>query len=268
MSGPAYVEFAAQSNFSFLRGASKPEELVLTAHLLGHAGIGIADRNTVAGVVRGWSQSMNLEGDGEARVSLPYYPGCRLSFSDGAPDILAYPRDRQGWGHLCRLLTAANAAGEKGDPDVTLDMLMEWGDRMSLVIMPDLGASAAERLALLRRLKDRFGKAVRVACHASYEGNDRFDLDQAAELAQAVSLPLMAVGDVLYHTPERRQLADILTAIRLKTTIAQAGYELTRNAERYLKPPSELARIFRRHPEALAETLRFSAELNFSLSEL
>ncbi len=92
-----YAEFAIQSNFSFLRGASKPEELVVTASRLGLSAIGLADRNTVAGVVRAWQQ---------AKVAkLPYHPGCRLVFSDGTPDILAYPQDRQGWGHLCRMLT-------------------------------------------------------------------------------------------------------------------------------------------------------------------
>ncbi len=269
MNVPAYIEFATQSNFSFLRGASKPEELVLAAQMLGHAGLGIADRNTVAGVVRGWSQSKYIRlADGEEAVSIPYHPGCRLAFSDGTPDILAYPRDRQGWGHLCRLLTEANAAGAKGDPDVRLEMLLEWGDRMSLAVMPNAALPVADRLALLQRLKQRFGKAVRVASHVSYAGNDRFDLEQDAALAAAAGLPLMAVGDVVAHSPERRQLADVLTAIRLKTTVAEAGYELSRNAERYLKPPVEMARLFKRYPQALTETQRFAAELTFSLSEL
>src|SRR6476660_604321 len=109
MTLPAYAEFAVQSNFSFLRGASKPEELAVTAKMLGLSALGLADRNTVAGVVRAWQQSK------EARIA--YHPGCRLVFSDGTPDILAYPQDRQGWGHLCRMLTEANERGEKGDPD-------------------------------------------------------------------------------------------------------------------------------------------------------
>ena len=108
-----YAEFAIQSNFSFLRGASRPEELAVTASRLGLSAIGLADRNTVAGVVRAWQQSKVAK--------LPYHPGCRLVFSDGTPDILAYPQDRQGWGHLCRMLTEANERGEKGDPDLRLD---------------------------------------------------------------------------------------------------------------------------------------------------
>ena len=100
----AYAEFAVQSNFSFLRGASKPEELVVTAERLGLAALGLADRNTVAGVVRAWQQAKE--------VRSAYHPGCRLVFSDGTPDILAYPRDRKGWGHLCRMLTQANVREE------------------------------------------------------------------------------------------------------------------------------------------------------------
>ena len=144
---PAYVEFAVQSNFSFLRGASKPEELVVTAALLGHAGMGLADRNTVAGVVRAWSQSKHIgtKKDGTP-IALPYHPGARLVFCDGTPDMLAYPRDRKGWGNLCRLLTEANLRDEspKGDPHLYRADLLEWGDCMSLAVLPDLEADADE----------------------------------------------------------------------------------------------------------------------------
>ncbi|MEP4112492.1 MAG: PHP domain-containing protein, partial [Nitratireductor sp.] len=118
---PAYAEFAVQSNFSFLRGASKPEELVVTAKHLGHDAIGLADRNTVAGVVRAWSQSKHIRLSGSAAPGrLAYHPGCRLVFADATPDVLAYPQDRRGWGHLCRLLSEANmrAESEKGAPRI------------------------------------------------------------------------------------------------------------------------------------------------------
>ena len=106
----AYAEFGVQSNFSFLRGASRPEELVVAACSLGHAAMGLADRNSVAGVVRAWQQA-KVEG-------LAYHPGCRLVFCDGTPDVLAYPQDREGWGRLCRMLTEANMReeSEKGAP--------------------------------------------------------------------------------------------------------------------------------------------------------
>ncbi|HEY6633110.1 MAG TPA: error-prone DNA polymerase [Rhizobiaceae bacterium] len=268
---PAYVEFAARSNFSFLRGASKPEELVVSAALLGHAGMGLADRNTVAGVVRAWGQSKHIQLSGESRpVTLPYHPGARLVFCDGTPDVLAYPRDRKGWGNLCRLLTGANMRDEspKGDPRLYRADLMEWGDRMSLAVLPDLDADAGETLALARGLADRFGKAIRLAAAPAYLGNDRFRLEQAAILSAAAGMRLMAVNDVLYHATERRPLQDVLTAIRLNVPVADAGFELAANAERHLKTPGEMARLFRDYPEALAETIRFASELTFSLGEL
>ncbi|TPM27894.1 error-prone DNA polymerase [Mesorhizobium sp. B2-3-4] len=257
-----YAEFGIQSNFSFLRGASKPEELVVAAKLMGFSAIGLADRNTVAGVVRAWQQ---------AKVEkLAYHPGCRLVFGDGTPDILAYPRDRAGWGHLCRMLTQANLRDEteKGATLLRRDDLLEWGDLMSLAVLPDLATGARISLAVLRQLEDRFGSALRLAVSPCYAGNDRFRIEQAAALAESTGLALMATNDVLYHTAERRPLQDVLTAIRLNTPVAEVGLELTANAERHLKPPLEMARLFRRHPQALAETLRFGEELTFSLGDL
>lgn len=257
-----YAEFGIQSNFSFLRGASKPEELVVAAKLFGFSAIGLADRNTVAGVVRAWQQ---------AKVeTLSYHPGCRLVFGDGTPDILAYPQDRKGWGHLCRMLTQANLRdeNEKGATLLQRSDLLEWGDLMSLAVLPDLTAGVEDSLALLRQLKDRFGRNLRLAVAPDYAGNDRFRIEQAAAFAENASIPLMATNDVLYHTTERRPLQDVLTAIRLNTPVAEVGLQLAANAERHLKPPMEMARLFRRHPQALAETLRFAQELTFSLSDL
>jgi len=282
---PRYIEFGVQSNFSFLRGASRPEELVVAACLLGHAGMGLADRNTVAGVVRAWSASKYIRveaGDEDKGKNedepkkpfgpflLPYHPGCRLVFCDGTPDILAYPRDRAGWGHLCRMLTQANLRDEteKGATLLKRADLLEWGDRLSLAILPDLAGNEEETLALLRGLRHRFGAALRLAVAPAYGGGDRFRLERAAATAAAAGLPLMAVNDVLYHTRERRPLQDVLTAIRLNTPVAEAGLELAANAERHLKSGVEMARLFHKFPEAIAETLHFSAELGFSLGEL
>lgn len=257
-----YAEFGIQSNFSFLRGASKPEELVVAAKFLGFSSIGLADRNTVAGVVRAWQQ---------AKVEkLAYHPGCRLVFSDGTPDILTYPQDRKGWGHLCRMLTQANLRdeNEKGATLLQRSDLLEWGDLLSLAVLPDLSGDAGDPLAMIRQLKDRFGANLRLGVAPDYRGNDRFRMEQAAAIAQAAGVPLMATNDVLYHSAERRSLQDVLTAIRLNQPVAEVGLELTANAERHLKPPLEMARLFRRHPQALAETLRFAGELTFSLSDL
>ncbi|TIS57158.1 MAG: PHP domain-containing protein, partial [Mesorhizobium sp.] len=210
-----YAEFGIQSNFSFLRGASKPEELVVTAKFYGFASIGLADRNTVAGVVRAWQQ---------AKVEkLAYHPGCRLVFRDGTPDIFAYPRDRKGWGNLCRMLTQANLRdeNEKGATLLELSDLLEWGDLMSLAMLPDLSGDAEGSLAIISRLKDRFGSALRLAVAPDYGGNDRFRIEQAAAMAEHARVPLMATNDVLYHAAERRPLQDVLTAIRLNTPVSE-----------------------------------------------
>lgn len=268
---PAYIEFAVQSNFSFLRGASKPEELVLTACLLGHAGMGLADRNTVAGVVRAWSQSKHIKLSEDADpIQFPYHPGCRLVFADSTPDVLVYPQDRKGWGRLCRLLTQANMRdeSEKGAPLVYRDDLLEWGDCMSLAVIPDLAKETAAELDFLHLLRKRFRKSVWLAVSPDYGGNDRFRIEQAADMAAAAGLPLMAINDILYHVPERRPLQDVLAAIRLNVPVAEAGLELKANAERHLKPPAEMARLFRQYPQALAETAHFAETLRFSLVEL
>nr|WP_295467790.1 error-prone DNA polymerase [Mesorhizobium sp.] len=258
---PAYAEFSVQSNFSFLRGASSGEELGRRAAQLGHAAIGLADRNTVAGVVRAWQQAKEM--------NIAYHPGCRLVFADGTPDMLAYPRDREGWGKLCRLLSQANlrAESEKGNSLVYLPDLLEWGDRMSLAMLAPLVDAEAE-LALLRRLVERFGSAIRLAVAPRFAGSDAWRLAQADAMAKAAGMPLMAVNDVLYHEPQRRPLQDVMSAIRLKTTVAEAGFQLEANAERHLKAPIEMARLFRGYQHALAETLRFARELEFSLGEL
>jgi error-prone DNA polymerase len=266
-----YIEFGVQSNFSFLRGASGPEELVVEACLLGHRAMGLADRNTVAGVVRAWSQAKAIKLSKEAEpITLSYHPGCRLVFGDGAPDILAYPQDRQGWGHLCRMLTQANLRedAKKGATLLSRNDLFEWGDLLSLAVLPDMTNAGDDILILLRGLKYRFGDNVRLAIAPAYAGNDRYRFHQAAALAAAARIPLMATNDVVCHTPERRPLQDVLTAIRLNVPVANAGYELGANAEHHLKPSADMARLFSRYPEALVETLRFAEDLRFSLNEL
>ena len=257
----AYAEFGVRSNFSFLEGASRPEAMVLAAQKLGCRAVGLADRNTVSGTVRAW---------GQAKVSpVEYHPGARLVFTDGTPDVLAYPRDRAGWGRLCRMLTAANFRGEKGAPKLLRGDLLEWGDGMSLALLPPLEEGDAETaLAFLREVRARFGQAARLAVAPLYNGFDRLRLAQGAALAEAAGLSLMATNDALYHAPGQRPLQDVLTAIRHKTTVMDAGFRLEANAERFLKPPAEMVRLFRDHPEAIRETVRFAEELSFSFEEL
>jgi error-prone DNA polymerase len=250
-----YVEFAVISNFSFLRGASHAKELMVQAAHLGFAGLGLCDRNSVAGVVRAHLVKR------EQNLSLRYHPGARLVFADDTPDIIAYPRDRAAWGRLCRLLTLGNLRAEKGECILHLDDLLTHVEGLELIVM---SASAP----LLSRLREAAPGRVRLAASMLYRGRDRARLARTRELAHAASVPLIAVNDVLYHHPNRRPLADVLTCIREKLIIDHAGRRLAANAERYLKSGEEMARLFRDAPEVIEETLKLSDALTFSLDEL
>ncbi|MGB8816345.1 MAG: error-prone DNA polymerase [Rhizobiaceae bacterium] len=264
MDEPFYAEFSTRSNFSFLQGASHPEELAVTAMRLGHGALGLADRNTVAGVVRAHMAAK------EARLA--YHPGARLVFSDGTPDMLAYPRHRTGWGHLCRLLTAGNLRGEKGAADLRLEDVLEWGQGLNLALVAGTGTEPGEhatvKIAPLHALKGAFGNSVRLAAAPRFGVSDRHFLDRAAADAHAGGVPLMAVGGVDCHAPSRKPLADVLASIRLAEPVARAGFQLAANAEGHLKPAAEMVRLFRHHPDAIRQTRCFHDELSFSLDEL
>ena len=297
----SYAEFATATNFSFLRGASHPRDLVLRAMLLGHSGIGIADRNTVAGVVRAYSALEELRRDGIVppeklrdgggpgefvwkEVSLPegcesdpdqiksrarnfkLTAGTRLVFADGTPDILAYPANREGWGRLTRLLTLGNGRAKKGDCILTLDDLTEDTHNLLLAVMPDGCLKSLE--GVLCRLKEAAPRSVWLAAHMHRRGDDRRRLAKLKHIASAARVPLLAVNDVLYADPDQRDLQDVLTCVREGTTIAEAGRQLEVNTERHLKHPAEMARLFRDCPEAIEEAGRLLAKIGFSLDQL
>ncbi|HEY8273673.1 MAG TPA: error-prone DNA polymerase [Pseudolabrys sp.] len=250
-----YLEFAAASNFSFLRGASHPEELMVQAASIGLAGLGLCDRNSVAGVVRAHLAKR------EQNLTLRYHPGARLVFADNTPDILVYPRNRAGWGRLTRLLTLGNLRAEKGECILYLDDLLSHAFGLELIAM---GGHAR----FLVRLREAAPHRVRLAACMLYRGHDRARLARTKTIAHDAQVPLIAANDVLYHHSDRRPLADVLTCIREKTTIDRAGRKLIINAERYLKPPQEMSRLFRDAPEAIEETVTLSDGLSFSLNEL
>jgi len=388
-----YVEFAVTSNFSFLSGASHPEELMAEAARLDLAGLGLCDRNSVAGVVRAHVAKR------ESDLALTYHPGARLVFADGTPDILAYPRNRAGWGKLCRLLTCGNRRAKKAGCLLYLEDLLAHIADLELIVMtrstldeqtsamrlkaadlddpsmgqqilqkngvrnandsakitppfrtangavlkivgsdlstlasqaPALGidpASLVEKsrhlhpaissatkqsalraapanievhlqrpkkppparaskadtslqkhdaahkkperlLGLLHRLKHAAPNRVRLAASMSYSGSDQARLARLSALALQAEIPLIAINDVLYHTPERQPLQDVLTAIRAHVPLDAAGRRLSVNAERHLKTPAVMAWLFRSIPEAIEETCKLSARLTFSLDEL
>lgn len=262
MSTP-YFEIGAWSNFSFLEGASHPGEMIVAASRLGISGLGIADRNTVAGVVRAHAQA-KVEG-------YSFQPGARLSFADDIPDVLAYPRNRRGWGNLCRMLSAGNLRATKGTCTLYEADLVEWGEDILFAALPDpvIGAPEANNLAaFLKRLKPHFADRLYLALVPRYDGFDQLVFAGLATIARNVGTRLIATNSPLFHEPARRPLADIVTAIREHVTVAQAGFRLQANAERHLKPPAEMARIFRDYPEAIANTGQFFRRLNFNLLEL
>ncbi len=296
MTAPAFAELVTATHFSFLRGASHPADLIAQAIALGLAGIGIADRNSVAGVVRAWSAmkaARDAAKESGAAMALPrFVTGARLVFVDGTPDIIAYPTDRAAWGRLTRLLTTGNLRAEKGDCILRLPDLLAFHEGLQLIVMPASSAvpqrprrrlvehdSAApvpplalvqpEGLApLLARLNRLAPGRVWLGAAMPRYGGDARKLAELAATAQAAGIPLIATNNVLYATPAQRPLHDVLTCIREGTTLYAAGKRLEANAERHLKSAAEMARLFRDYPDAVAETTRFLAGINFDLSQL
>ncbi|MBV9065875.1 MAG: error-prone DNA polymerase, partial [Methylobacteriaceae bacterium] len=259
---PRYAELTVATNFSFLRGASHPEELVATAIALRLAGIGIADRNSLAGIVRAHLfLRNNRENAGDFRV----ISGARLVFRDATPDMLAYPRDRDAYGRLTRLLTDGNRHAPKGECHLTRDDLFRYIEGQQLIVMD---AGEPDDSALLARLSEAAPGRVWVAASAGYGRNMRADLARRASLARAHQLPLLATNDVLMHAPERRALADVVACIREGVTLDNAGFLLKANAERHLKDGAEMARLFEDLPQAIDETIRFVEKIEFSLDQL
>ncbi len=254
-----YAELQVTTNYSFLNGASHPGELVLTAKALGMAAIGVTDRNTLAGVVRAWSAGRE--------AGLRVLSGCRLDFADETPDVLCYPTDREAWGRLTRLLTVGQRRAIKGQCRLTGDDLLEHAEgQLILVVPPPRPDEAFE--AALRSLAGTFRDRVWLAAARPYGARDLVRLAALEGLAVRTGAPMIAVNDVLYHGPERRALQDILTCIREGRPIQQAGLSLQANAERHLKTPAEMARLFAGWPRATARTLEVVERIGFDLSQL
>src|SRR5262249_4073629 len=252
-----------------LRCGSDACAYVHQVSLLGLPAIGIADHNTLAGVVRAYKELDNSE--------LPYRPklliGARIVFIDGTPDILVYPRDRAAYGRLCQLLTRGKRGNdieriEKGECHLSLSDLLEYAEGQLLVLMLPHRFEPEKALELLTRLKTSAAEGVWLSASLLYRGDDRRRLAGLHDLATKAGVKLLATNEVLYHHPARRPLQDVLTCIREKTTIEAIGRKLEANAERFLKPPREMARLFRDVPEAIAETMRFADRINFSLDQL
>ena len=255
-----FVELGVTSAFSFLRGASDATDLALTAHAHGYDALGLADLNTLAGVVRLHTEAK--------KAGLRPVIGCRLHLT-GGEQFLAYPTDRAAYGRLCTLLSKGkmhDADGQwqaKGVCDISLADLAQYAEGLHLIALPD--ASLAKRLPhLIRRLPG----LKHIAVSHLYRGDDRARINRLDRLARAHGLSILATNDVHYHAPDRRPLQDIMTCIREKTTIAQAGFLLNPNAERHLKPPAEMLRLFAEWPQAIHAARAVADACSFSLDEL
>ena len=256
-----YAELQSLTNFTFLRGGSHPDELVVTAKALGLAALAVTDRNTLAGIVRAHVAAEQHD--------LRLVVGCRLDLNDG-PSLLCYPRDRPAYGRLCRLLTTGQRRAEKGRCELHLSDVYDYAAGQTFVVLP--GEDDLRRPdAFQRTLRDIAGSLDAppyLAAQALYRGDDRHRINHLATIAERCGTPLVATNDVHYHSPDRRPLQDVITCIREGCTLVEAGYRLHANAERHLKPPAEMARLFAGHEDAVARTLEIADACRFSLKEL
>jgi error-prone DNA polymerase len=255
--GPAYAELRCRTNFSFLRGASHADELVGRAAELGYAALAVTDRNSLAGVVRAHVAAKE--------AGLPLIVGAELTLTD-ASTVVVWATDRASYGRLCRLLTTGLRRAEKGACELRLADLAEQSAGLLAGVVLEEPDSVVGSLGALREL---FGDRCYLLADAHRGGDDRARLEAFAALSERSGLPMVASGDVHYHTPERRLLHDVLTAIRLGETIEAAdGAELLPNGERSLRPRTDLAHLFRDWPDALARTVEVAGRCRFSLDEL
>ncbi len=257
-----YVELAVTSNFTFLTGASHPDEFIAQAALDGHAACAIADTNTLAGIVRAHSAGKEH--------NLPVVIGCRLAFIEPAGlTVLVYPTSRPAYSRLCGLLTLGKRLAPKGECYLNLSDLPGHAPGMLAVVIPP-GTPDGSFLAALAALRGIFDDdRLSLALCARYRQDDAAVMRRNAALADEHRIPIVAINDAHYHHPDRRQLQDVLTCIRHGCTIEQAGLRLHPNAERHLKPPDEMARLFAGYPEAIARTWEIARRaLQFNLDQI
>lgn len=277
-----YVELHAKSNFSFLEGASHPHELVEQSAALGYGGIAITDRNSLAGVVRGFTAARD--------AGIPFYVGCEIHPID-APPFVVWPQNRAGYGSLCRLITAGCGRAAKGECEIAWNDLQMIAANNLVAILPRVSpvgrASGMERVLEvdqasgvrsqpgarqwsehLRAARDLFQDRLYLACPLHRGGDDAAILERLVRQSATLSVPLLATGDVLYHIPERMILQDCLTAIATGTTVDAVAASRPSNAQRTLRTLPELHHLYRDCPQALENTLEVASRIEFRLDQL
>ena len=255
-----YVELQVTTHFSFLRGASSPEELFAAAALLGLPALGVVDRNSLAGVVRAW--------DAQKATGVRAIVGCRLDLTDGTA-LLVYPTDRAAYSRLCRLLSIGKNRAGKGACHLDWSDVEQWNEGLIGMLLPDRADAATQ--AALARTNHIFTERAYLALSLRRQPRDAVRLRDLADLAASAKVPTVATGDVLYHSPDRRMLQDVVTCIREKCTIDELGARRERFADRHLKSGAEMERLFARYLRdtgPVARSAELASRCTFSLDEL
>lgn len=252
-----YAELQTTTHFSFLRGASSSDELFTKAAELGISALGIADRNSLAGIVRAWEASK--------ATGVRLVVGCRLDLADGT-SILVYPTDRSAYSRLTRLLSLGKSRGGKGKCILHFDDVEAYADGMVGILVPDEADDICA--AQMRRVSKIFGSLAYVALSLRRRPNDQLRLYKLANVAADLGVKPVVTNDVLFHEPGRRQLQDIVTCVRNRTTIDAIGSDRERHADRYLKSPQEMYRLFPEYSRAVARTHDIVDLCRFDLGEL
>ncbi|MXN48638.1 DNA polymerase III subunit alpha [Shinella kummerowiae] len=252
-----YAELQVTTHFSFLRGASSAAELFATAAALGIDALGVVDRNSLAGIVRAW--------DAAKTTGVRLVVGCRLDLTDGM-SILVYPMDRPAYSRLTRLLSIGKSRGGKGNCLIDFADVAEHAAGLIGVLVPDEADEACG--VQLRKMAGLFGDRAYVSLCLRRRPLDRLRLHGIAAMAARFKVRTVVTNDVLFHEPSRRQLQDVVTCIRTRTTIDDVGFDRERHADRFLKAPEEMHRLFADYPEALARGCEIVERCKFDLGEL
>jgi error-prone DNA polymerase len=250
----SYAELDITTNFTFLTGASHPAELIAQAKVLGLTTVGVADCNTLSGIVRAFAAAR--EAGQDLRV------GSRLVLRSGTT-LLCYPKTLEGYGSLSMLLTIGKRRTEKGDCFLDLPDIVDGLIDCVLILIDPVAAQGDFKM-----LYSAFKSDLYLGMRAYYDGWDKRRFAEIDALCRATSVPPVSLGGVLMHTADRRRVADVLSCIRLGVTIDHLGLNAQLNAERRLKSEHELRRLFRAYPEAITNTLRIAEDCSFRMDEI
>ncbi len=259
---PPYVPLWCKSNYSFLEGASHPEELVEACRRNGLPAMALTDRNGVYGIVRAHVQAL--------QAGIHLIAGSQIGLRDGS-EILLLAQNRKGYGNLCRLLTDEHLRSSKGTCTPGLDEVCRRNPGLIALWIGRGGPEAPEESGpepVLERLKTVFGDRLYILLARHRRAEEILREIRLRELADRFSLPTVAAVEVLYHTPERRRLQDVLTCIREGVTLSTAGRRIRPNDRHALTPPDDLARLFADDPESVGRTREIADRCSFSLQEL